>query len=176
MIVPNVQKVIYSYKKYQPIFDGMRGVEFVQGSNFTLDRSIPTLLIVDDQMTSANERLVEMFTVNCHHDNTSIIFVTQNLFFQDKAYRTVCLNAQYLILFRSPRSNQQIMHLARQLFTGEKAKAMGRAFEDATEKPFSHFIIDLKPDTPQCLRLRSNVLREEGLPFQSDHLAHVYAL
>ena len=175
MIVPKVQRVIYSYKKYQPIFDTLKDVELVQGMNFTLDKKISTLLIVDDQMaTVENEKLTELFTVNCHHDNTSIIFVSQNLFFQSKAYRTACLNAQYLILFRSPRGTSQIHHLARQMFVGEKAKSMVKVFEIATEKPFSYLVVDLKPDTPQSLRLRSNILPEEGLVYQGDRLAHCY--
>lgn len=176
VISPRVQRVIYSYKKYQPIFDSMKNVEFVQGMTFTLDKTIPTLLIVDDQMLndSKNDRLAELFTVNCHHDNTSVIFVSQNLFFQNKAYRTACLNAQYLILFRSPRGTSQIHHLARQMFVGERGRDMVRAFENATEKPFSYIVIDLKPDTPQCLRLRSNVLPDEGVVFGGVQLAHCY--
>ena len=123
-----------------------------------------------------NDKIAELFKVNCHHDNTSVIFVTHNLFFQNKAYRTACLNAQYLILFRSPRGTSQIHHLARQMFVGEKAKAMVRAFENATEKPFTYIIIDLKSDTPQCLRLRTNVLTDEGPLFQSAHLSHCYSI
>ena len=65
-------------------------------------------------------------------------------------------------------------YLARQLCTGNKVKRMVEAFQDATEKPYSHFIIDLKPDTPQCLRFRANVMPDEGLPFKSVHFAHVY--
>ena len=30
MIIPSVERVIYSYKKYQPIFDTMKDVQFVQ--------------------------------------------------------------------------------------------------------------------------------------------------
>jgi hypothetical protein len=176
MIDPKVERVIYSYKKYQPIFDTMQGVEFVQGMNFKLDKSIPTLLIVDDQMTDENSSLAELFTVSCHHDNTSVVFVSQNLFFQNKAYRTACLNAMYIILFRSPRGSCQVSHLARQIYTGEKAKAMVKAYEHATQEPFSNFVIDLKPDTPHQVRFRSNVLPDEGLPYQSVHLAHCYAV
>ena len=174
-ITPTVQRVIYSYKKYQPIFDRMTDVDFVHGLNFTLDKTIPTLLIIDDQMLDDNnDRLAELFTVSCHHDNTSIIFVTQNLFFQNKAYRTACLNAQYIILFRSPRGTCQVSHLARQIFVGEKAKKMINAYENATSEPFSNLIIDLKPDTPTYLRLKSNILPHEGPLFESVHLSHCY--
>ena len=176
MIVPNVQRVIYSYKKYQPIFDTMKDVEFVQGLNFELDRSIPTLLIIDDQMNECNPKLTDMFAVGAHHDNCSIIFVSQVLFFQDKTYRYACQNAMYMILFRSPRCKTQIGHLARQMFTGNKAKEMMKAFEDATSQPFSNLIVDCKPDTPDMLRLRSNILPDEGKPFGVAKLAHAYII
>ena len=176
VITPNVQRVVYSYKKYQPIFDTMTGVEFVQGLNFELDRSTPTLLIIDDQMGDCHSKLTDLFTVGAHHDNCSIIFVSQVLFFQDKSYRVACQNAMYLILFRTPRCKTQIGQLARQMFSGSKAQGMMTAFEDATCKPFGNLIVDCRPDTPEVLRLRANVLPDEGNPFGPVHLTHVYRL
>lgn len=176
VIKPNVKRVIYSYKKYQPIFDSMPGVEFIQGMHFKLDKSVPTLLVIDDQMNECNATLTDLFSVGAHHDNCSVIFVSQVLFLQDKAYRSACQNAMYMILFRFPRCKAQIGHLARQMFTGNKAKRMIEAFEDATAKPFSNLIVDCKPDTPDLLRLRSNVLPGEGIPFGVDNLAHVYVI
>ena len=176
VIQPHVQRVIYSYKKYQPLFDTMPNVEFVQGMTFELDRSIPTLLIIDDQMGDCNVKLTDLFAVGAHHDNCSIIFVSQVLFFQDKAYRAACQNAMYLILFRTPRCRSQIGQLARQMFTGNKANDMVKAFEDATSVPFSNLIVDFKPDTPDIMRFRSNILPDEGKPFRGVNLAHVYII
>lgn len=176
VITPKIERIIYSYKKYQDIFDTAQDVEFVQGLNFTLDKSIPTLLIIDDQMMEGNDRIAELFTVNCHHDNTSIIFVTQNLFLQNKDYRTAALNTQYFILFRSPRGTTQVHHLARQMFVGDKARHMVKAYENATSQPYSYLIVDLKPDTPATLRLKSNILPEEGETFEGVQLTHCYAL
>lgn len=176
VITPKIDRVVYSYKKYQPVFDTVPNVEFVQGFNFELDRSIPTLLIIDDQMSECNAKLTDLFSVGAHHDNCSIIFVSQVMFLQDKAYRSACQNAMYLILFRSPRCQTQVGHLARQMFPSVKAKGMVQAFDDATSKPFSNLIIDCRPDTPDLLRLRTNVLPGEGKPFGSVNLAHVYAI
>ena len=177
VIFPNVKRVIYSYKRYQPIFDTMDGVEFVQGYDFKLDSEIPTLLIMDDQMLDGcNHKLIEMFSVNAHHDNCSIIFVSQVLFHQDQSYRSACQNAMYLILFKSPRHKSQVGHLARQMFTGKRAKELEKAFEDATLKPYSNMILDFRPDTPDLLRFRSNILPHEGEPFGSVKLAHVYII
>lgn len=175
LITPRVCRVIYSYKIYQSIFNTMKGVEFVQGMNFSLDKDYPTLIVIDDQLLSQEcDKVAELFTVGCHHENTSVIFVSQNLFFQSKNYRTASLNSQYFILFKSPRTLGQITHLARQMFSGEKAKAVVRAYENATMEPFSYIILDFKPDTPECLRVKTNILPEEGLLFQGVHLSHCY--
>ena len=175
VIQPNVNRVIYSYKKYQSEFDSVPDVEFVQGSNYVLDRAIKTLLIVDDQMNDCKE-LSDLFTVGSHHDNASVIFCSQSLFLQDKAYRIACQNAMYMILFKSPRSQTQIGHLARQMFSGQKAKNMIHAFEDATSKPFSNLIVDCRPDTPEQMRLKCNILPDEGEIFGTSKLGHVYSL
>ena len=175
LIVPNVQRVIYSYKKWQPAYEKMNDdVEFIKGMNFELNKAIPTLLIVDDQMASAGDKLTELFTVSAHHENCSIIFITQNLFFQDKAFRTASLNSQYLILFKNPRDSSQIMHLARQMYPRGKAQNMIKAYEDATSGPYGSLVVDLKPDTPSALRLRANMLPDEGLQFGPVHLSHCY--
>ena len=47
---PPPGRVIYSYERYQPKFDGISGVEFVKGSDYALRRGDNTLLIIDDQM------------------------------------------------------------------------------------------------------------------------------
>jgi hypothetical protein len=162
LICPNVSRVLYSYKCYQPAFDRMPGVEFVKGENYTLDKNIPTLLIIDDQSEDIPEkRLVELFTVCCHHQNTSLMFITQNLFLQSKAYRTAVLNTQYLFIFKSPRASCQVSHLAKQLCPG-KSKSLQEVYDDCTREPYSYMLIDLKPDTPQCLRYRTHVLPDEG--------------
>ena len=176
IIHPPVKRVVYSYKKYQPVFDNVENVEFIQGMDFKLDKSIPTLLIIDDQMGDINDKIAELFTVNCHHDNTSVIFVTQNLFLQHKDYRTAALNTQYFILFQSPRGPTQVQHLARQMFVGDKVRKMVQAYENATSSPFSYLIVDMKPDTPHALRLKCNVLPCEGDMFEGVQLAHCYSL
>ena len=179
LIHPPVQRVIYSYKKYQPIFDTLTDVQFVRGNNYVLDKNIPTLLIIDDQSQDIEPKeLVELFTVSCHHDNTSLMFVTQNLFMQNKGYRTAGLNAQSLILFKSPRGPSQINHLARQLNPG-KSKKIQEIYQHATREPFSYLLVDLKPDTPEALRYRDNILPDEGLQVRApdgriEHLTRCY--
>lgn len=170
MFHPPVERVIYSYKKWQDIFEKMPDVEFVRGMDFELDRSKRTLLIIDDQINDdalIGNQIADLFCVGAHHDNCSVMLVTQNLFHQSKSFRTAALNAMYIFLFKSPRGTCQVSHLARQIYTGVRAKEMVRAYECATEKPFSYLMVDMRPDTEPELRFRTNILPCEGDSFPS---------
>ena len=97
--------------------------------------------------------------MDSHHLSVSIIFITQNMFQQSKEYRTVAPNAQYLFLFKLPRAAQQVKTLVNRLFPsgGNSAKAFVATYKHATMNPFSYLIVDLKPDTPERLKVRANV-------------------
>lgn len=177
------QRMIWSYKKWQPNYDDMAqnyNVEFVESGHDIPNNTskIPTLLIIDDQMHEINDKIVDYFTVGSHHDNITIVFITQNLFFPDKRFRTASLNCHYLILFNNPRDKCQIRHLARQMFPERReSKAMVLAFEDATSQPYGTLVVDLKPNTPNTLRLKSNILPHEGFQIdENTHLAHCYPI
>jgi len=75
-----------------------------------------TLLVLDDLMSEADERIQNMFTRGSHHKNISIIFMVQNFFSKNKYMHTICLNAQYIVLFKNPRDASQFTSLARQLY------------------------------------------------------------
>ena len=177
MITPPVSRVLYSYKRYQTIFDSMDGVEFVKGSDYTLDPAVPTLLIIDDQASDSDSIDVErLFTVDSHHSNTSVVLVTQNLFQQSKSFRTAALNAQYLFLFKSPRGMMQVSTLARQLYPPSSSRRMIEAYADATTEPFTYLLVDLKSDTPPQLRLRAHILPGEGMEFMGATLTRCYRI
>ena len=70
------------------------------------------------------------------------------------------LNAHYLILFKNPRDMSQLTFLARQMFP-KKPKYMVDAFADATAKPFTYLVVDLKAETEDKHRLRSGIFPDE---------------
>ena len=53
---------------------------------------------------------------------------------------------------------------------------MIRAFKGATSKPFSNLIVYCCLDTPEMMRLKSNILPDEGESFGEDKLVHMYAI
>jgi hypothetical protein len=171
MMSPPPDQIIFCYGEYQPIFREYPEVQFVDGLP---DMSAPqfngqkhTLLIIDDLMSEAgsNDTVCNIFTKFSHHRNISVIFLTQNLFYKNKYSRTMSLNAQYIVIFKNPRDTLQITTLARQMHPGN-GKFLVEAFRDATQRSYGYLLIDLKPETDEKIRIRTNIFPDE--------IQHVY--
>ena len=111
-------------------------------------------------MHETDESVSKIFTKDSHHRDISVLYLTQNLFHHSKQNRTMSLNVHYLVLFKNARDASQISHLAGQMYPG-KSKFLIDAYRDATSIPFSYLLIDLKPDTDDKLRIRSNIFPGE---------------
>lgn len=164
------QNVIWCYGMHQPAYDEMSQsfphISFEEGLpndlESRIDPSIRNLVVIDDLMNevSHDKRLSNIFTKGCHHKNLSCIFILQNIFHQGKELRNVSLNCHHMVLFKSPRDNSQITHLAKQMYPGN-IKFLQEAFKDATAKPYDYLLCDLKPDTLEDYRLRSSIFPSE---------------
>src|SRR5262249_41285503 len=117
-----------------------------------------TLLIIDDLMSEADERVNNIFTKYSHHQGVSVVFLTQNIF--HKKCRTMTLNSHYLVVFKNPRDNTQIHNLARQMYPSNW-RYMTESFADATKKPYTYLFVDLRADTEDKMRLRSGIFPGE---------------
>lgn len=164
MFTPVPDKIVWFYGIYQPLYDEIPDVTFVEGlpSNYRDYLGVNTLFIIDDLMSEcgSDKRLTHLFTRGSHHLNLSVIFITQNFFHKGKEMREITLNAHYILLLKNRRDMSQIMHLGRQLYP-KNAKFFQEVYEDATKKPFSYLFIDLRSDTPEELRLRTQILPNE---------------
>ena len=106
---------------------------------------------------SANSKLIsELFTKGSHHRNLSIILIVQNFFIRGSESRNISLNSQYIVLFKNPRDQSIATVIARQMFP-RKIPKFQKIYEDATSGPYSYLFIDLKPETPNEVRLLSQV-------------------
>jgi hypothetical protein len=141
----------------------VKGCTSVDIEDHLLPVSGNKLLIIDDQMMESHTTpfLLELFTKISHHMNTSIIFVVQNMFFQGKFFRTISLNATCFCIFKNPRDQRQVTFIATQICPWNP-KYICEAYKDATKDPFSYLFIDLRPDLPDHLRIRSQILDTEG--------------
>jgi hypothetical protein len=116
----------------------------------------PRLVILDDLMRETDKNVVDLFTRGSHHQNISVIFITQNIFNQGKGQRDISLNAHYIICFKNPRDKNQIMNLARQVYP-ENTKFIQEAYKDATSNPFGYLLFDLTQTQHDAYRFRSNI-------------------
>ncbi|GFY43798.1 uncharacterized protein TNIN_225411 [Trichonephila inaurata madagascariensis] len=156
MIYPFPSNIIWCYGAYQALYREMRGIEFYEGLPPDINSLSNALIVIDDLMSelSGDSKLTKLFTKGSHHRNLSVIFVVQNVFY--KGIRDISLNAHYMFLFKNPRDKSQVMNIGKQLYPG-KSKFFREVYEDATSKPFSYLLIDLKPDTSDSMRLRSGL-------------------
>ena len=162
---PPPLKISYFYGEYQSAFDEIKNVEFVNGLDGieNYGSGEPSWIIIDDLMLeSSNSSLISnLFTRASHHRNLSVILLTQNFFCKGKESRNISLNAQYVVLFKNPRDKSLATNIARQMYPNQ-IKKFQNAFDLATAEPFSYLFIDLKPNTPDEIRLMSHVLGENG--------------
>ena len=157
-------RIVYCYGAWQKKFASVQeecGVEFIKGLAEVLDNdeffnpAVPTLLIIDDlaQTVADDTRCSKLFTQGIHHLNVSVILIMQNLYKQGKSMRDVHLNAQYLLLFKNCRDVNQVKVLERQIGLPQ----LSEAYAKVTQIPYTPLLIDMKPDTPDYLRVRSNI-------------------
>ena len=125
-----------------------------------LERFKPDLIILDDLMTDVTANISELFTVDSHALNISVIFIVQNLFNKNKFMRTISLNTHYFVLMRGLRNESQIENLARQIFN-KKSKKILDIFREVTKKPYSYLIIDVHPKSSREIAIRTRIFPEE---------------
>lgn len=166
MLIDNkIDKIIFCYKEYQPSYDLIKSlnknVYFNQGVyEEKLNKSTRNLIIFDDLMkeTIDNSFIQDLFTIDSHHRNTSVILISHNLFPKGKHSRTISLNANYLILFNNPRDKTQINVLARQIYP-ENPNFLLQVFEDAIENiKHGYLFLDFRQDTAKKNRIQTNII------------------
>ena len=162
-----VNKIYYFYSVWQDLFnentsDKIQYIKKIPDEKFINEISDGhhKILIIDDLQISAlnNDFIANLFTRESHHRNLSIFLILQNLFHQGKYARDISLNTHYFILFRNPRDKNQIKILGNQLGIKEKLE---RAYNMATERPYSYLMVDLSPRSESQYMLSGNILPDE---------------
>ena len=164
-VFPSFKKGFWFYSEWQNNYSNMpEMVQLIPGMPESLDKFLDMepgskALVFDDLMSECvdNQMIAEAFTKKRHHRNVSVILLVQNLFCQCKSMRTIHLNTEYVVLFGNARDKSQFQHFARQV-EPNNSKSLMKSYIDATNEPYSHFLVDLKPLTPNPLRYRSNSL------------------
>ena len=159
LMTPVPDEIVWCYGEYQAGYNQLQGlVTFVEGLPKVeeWDTTKRRLVIIDDLMSETDDRVTKLFTKGSHHRNISVMYIIQNLFGKNKEQRTISLNSHYLVIFKNPRDASQITHLAKQIYPG-KLKYVQESFKEATSKPHGYLLVDLRQDTPDHLRLRTDI-------------------
>ena len=159
MIINAPEKIIWCYAEYQAIYGQMKGIEFIEGINFTLQPGRKHLIILDDLMMVMNKEITQLF-VSGRHKDVSVIFVTHNIFYQSKEMRTIKQNTNHLVLFENTQDASQIDYLGRQMYPG-KNKHMREAYVNAIENPYGYLFVDLRQTIDKRFRLRTRIFPGE---------------
>ena len=162
---------IWAYGQWQPLYtEEIENIKctYIEGlpSEEEIDSIEPDIIVIDDLMTElANDKkLANLFTKGSHHKNISVIFISQNIFQQGTQMRTVSLNCHYIILMKNPRDRAQILRLASQIYPN-RTKFFLEAYNDATKSEFGYIRIDLTQQTPEKLRLQTNIVPDANGKF-----------
>lgn len=164
LIDPAPKSVLYCYGEMSELVPILHksGIDVYAGvPNDQLIKSLPkpALIILDDMILSISEAyLSELFVKKSHHQQFAIVMVTQNLF--DKKIKVARLNAQYLVLLRSPNSLLAIRNAGVQLFPKQLDYFLD-AYRKATEQLYGHLIVDMHPASHSSLKLRSCIFSDD---------------
>ena len=160
--VPETMSLHYGEFQKWMLDEEFKGINFCEGlpniQNFSPLKN--NLLIIDDLMHETDETIGKLFTKRSHHKNISVMLLTQNIFHQSKHSRTINLNTHYMVIFKNVRDASQITNLGKQMYPGS-VNYLRASCEDTTSNPYGYLLIDLKPDTPDSLRLRTDIFPGE---------------
>lgn len=150
-------QVTWCFDEMQPLYN-LKNVNYFQGlpDLSMFDGKEANLIIIDDLMRESDGRIVDIFTKGSHHRNLSVFYITQNLFHQGKGQRDISLNSNYIIYFKNPRDKTQIRYLARQV-SPDNVKFVQEAYKDATTEAHGYLMIDLKQNTSDMCRFKTNI-------------------
>lgn len=169
-------KIFWYYNAYQQIYEHMlsEGIidELINAKESFPDVDTITqmvrpfkeqggcLVVFDDIMTNLTPEFEQIFCNLSHHENASVILMSQNLLYNSKIYRTLSLNTHYFIIMKSERGKSQVQFLSRQICP-DNPNYILRSYIAATKRPYSYMLIDVCSDSPTEIRLRSNILPNE---------------
>ena len=135
------------------------------------------IVIVDDglsQMQKSQKYLPRVFEEFKSKKNTSIIFVSQSIFFDSSNFRRMSYNSHYIICLRDKRNPAKIRSLALQAKPCNP-KFILNAYIDATKKKplstpypdnygYGYFIFNFSLQSPEVLAFRTNIFPNELEP------------
>jgi len=150
---------------------GGESSEGLEGKGYILRSGLPdnffdvpfnSVVVLDDLMDESKDHagVTALFTKLVHHRNLFVINITQNFFQNSRETRTRRLNTQYVVIFKNPSDVTQVHIIGRQMYPGNP-EFLASVNRKATKRPHSYLFLDLRQETPEDYRVRSNILPHE---------------
>ena len=179
MFTKKISNILYCYgSAWQPIFDEMLksipNIGFKDGFpddsdlNSLTSQKLHSCLILDDLATqiNSNRKAEELWTVQSHHLNMTVIYLAHNLFQKSPWARTISLNTKYFILFANKRDSLSIQNFARQVYPNSVAFFMA-SYQSAVKSHWGYLVVDLHGMSEDKFRLRTKIFpNEDTIVFQ----------
>lgn len=168
-----IENIVWCYSAWQKIYTDLQDDKVVSkwvnkmpSAKEFIDLVSPhkekgSIVVIDDFMGEIGKGLDEIVRVLSRHYNCSTFILFQNLFPPHKLSRQISLNVKFIHVHKNPRENAQIMYLARQISPNSYKWIVG-AYHEATQKPFSAFLLDLTQEQEKKFRFRSDYLPSEA--------------
>ena len=119
------------------------------------------MIVIDDLMSETKGGTVSnLFTKGAHHLNISVVYITQNMFFQNGEMRSIFLNAHYKVMFNNKGDMTQLTNLNTKMFPG-KPQFLQSVMKSVCASPYPYIVLDVHPKTPDELTVRSHVFPHE---------------
>ena len=125
--------------------------------------SAGVMLFLDDGASYFHQDFAKIFREMSHHLSCTVFLITQQLFVQNKHYRSLTLNCQNLFLMKNPRDSSFIHHLERQ-YSPYQLGWLVKAYLRATRKPHSYLYFSFHQKTSDVTRVLSRLLPDEPKP------------
>ena len=174
MFTERVEEIHYCYSVYQKAYDKIKEVEGV--NKVVMHQGMPLvndcvkwsylknhiIVVFDDLMTELpkNRDMIKFATVNCHHNNITMIILLHNIF--EPGLRTLSLNIHYVVLFKNKRDSLQVKTFGRRIVND--GELFYGCFKLATERPYGYLLVDLHPRSDEKYLLRTRIFPNEAPP------------
>lgn len=170
----SIINVVWGFGKWQNLYQNPLNnvdIKFIEGVPNEEDIDEYDIIVLDDLMNEIkNDKFVlDLFTKGAHHDNQSVIMLTQNLYHKGTIMRDLNLNSNYIVMFRNPRDREQIKTISRQIFGS--SRKMLEAYDIATSESYGYLLVDLKQGTPFELMLRTRIVPTDKTQYKFKPIA-----
>ena len=101
--------------------------------------------MLDDLMAEGGEakELLDLFTKHSHHQNSTVLYLYQDMFPPGKYAKSISRNAHYIVAFKNPRDQLGMRNLLLQAFPTCWQDMMD-VYQKVTEQPFGYMVLDLQ--------------------------------